>query len=77
MRSDRDTFSGIAIARTRLAGRSLFKPHQVAACADPGQKREFGDWMTQEGLTSRGPLQKSRPVTEEPISKFPTAVDPL
>jgi hypothetical protein len=35
--------------------------------ADPGQKREFGDWVAQEGLTSRGPLQKSRPVTEEPI----------
>ena len=32
--------------------------HQVAALRRPRTEARTGDWMTQEGLTYRGPLQK-------------------
>jgi len=32
--------------------------HQVAAMRRPRTEARAGDWMTQEGLTNRGPLQK-------------------
>ena len=40
------------------AGLILFTPHQVAALRRPRTEARTGDWMTQEGLTHRGPLQK-------------------
>ena len=36
----------------------LSDTHQVAAMRRPRTEARAGDWMTQEGLTNRGPLQK-------------------
>ena len=71
-RSHRDRFSGIATTLTRLAGLiHIFEPHQVAATCRPrteARVRRLGG--------ARG-IDKSRPVTEEPISKLRMGVDPL
>src|SRR5450631_514004 len=42
----------------RLVGLSSSDTIRWRPCADPVQKRDPGDRMTQKGLTNRGPLQK-------------------
>src|SRR4051812_4565010 len=40
---------------------SLSDPIRWRPCADPGQKRDTGDWIrAPRGLTTEGPLQKAR-----------------
>jgi hypothetical protein len=71
----RDDGSGQAAKRSvalrprviRLAGLIHLDPIRWRPCADPGQKRDLGDWMTQKGIDS------SRPVTEALLWQNPFA----
>src|SRR5438132_9400253 len=45
-------------AQRRLVDLSSSNPIRWRPCADPVQKRDPGERITQKGLTDRGPLQK-------------------
>src|SRR6266536_6680054 len=47
-------------AERRLVDLSSSNPIRWRPCADPVQKRDPGERITQKGLTNRGPLQKGR-----------------
>jgi hypothetical protein len=57
-----------------LVGLSSSNPIRWRPCADPVQKRDPGDRITQKGLTFRGPLQKGmglgQPQRQLPLAEF-------
>src|SRR5437899_9659778 len=61
-------------AQRRLVDLSSSNPIRWRPCADPVQKRDPGEWITQKGLTDRGPLQKGGQSASVPTLRAPLLI---